>query len=228
MKNNDLLIKLNDVVVTLEANKLFDKENFTTENERMLNVVNAFIKSDNLKTEELKNPIVACVTGHRPQKLPERYDYNYDSVAYQELKTVLKQVIIENNITDAWTGMAHGVDLAFAAAVLELRDSKYPIKLHCAIPCKDHKSKMFGDALKLYEYILEKADEKLLVSDENYAPYLMQKRNEYMVDHSTKVLAVCNMNEITSERSGTRNCIEYAVKNNKDIIYIDPDTFDIK
>lgn len=41
----------------------------------------------------------------------------------------------------------------------------------------------------LHRY-LRKADTVKLVSDEEYKPWLMQKRNEYMVDLADKVIAV--------------------------------------
>lgn len=45
----------------------------------------------------------------------------------------------------------------------------------------------------------------------------MQKRNEYMVDHSDKVIAVWD-----GSKSGTKNCIDYAKKVGKDIIFVQP------
>lgn len=69
----------------------------------------------------------------------------------------------------------------------------------------------------MYQYILGMADTAKLVSDEEYKPYLMQKRNEYIVDHSDKVIAVWD-----GSKSGTKNCIDYAKKVGKDIIYIQP------
>ena len=69
----------------------------------------------------------------------------------------------------------------------------------------------------MYRHILGLADTIKLVSDEEYKPYLMQKRNEYMVDHSDKVIAVWD-----GSKSGTKNCIDYAKKVGKDIIFVQP------
>ena len=68
-----------------------------------------------------------------------------------------------------------------------------------------------------YRNIISLADTVKLVSDEEYKPYLMQKRNEYMVDHSDKVIAVWD-----GSKSGTKNCIDYAKKVGKDIIFVQP------
>ena len=74
-------------------------------------------------------------------------------------------------------------------AVLELKNEGYDIKLHCAIPCKNHSCKWIKESVDQYNYILSKADIVKLVSDEEYKPWLMQKRNEYMVDLADRVIA---------------------------------------
>lgn len=66
--------------------------------------------------------------------------------------------------------------------------------------------------------MLNKADRLTLVTNEEYAPYLMQKRNEYMVDLSDKVIAVWN-----GKSGGTANCVKYAKTVDKPIMLILPD-----
>ena len=56
-----------------------------------------------------------------------------------------------------------------------------------------------------------------MVSEEEYKPWLMQKRNEYMVDLADKVIAVWD-----SSKGGTANCVKYAEKVGKEIIRIEP------
>ena len=68
-----------------------------------------------------------AVTGHRPNKL---YGYNLNNKKNIELKEKFKKILIENNCTEAITGMALGVDTIFALAVLELKSEGYNIKLH--------------------------------------------------------------------------------------------------
>lgn len=155
-----------------------------------------------------------CVTGHRPNKM---YGYNLQDVRWIRLKELFKRLLVENNCTEAITGMALGVDTIFALAVLELKDSGYDIKLHCAIPCKNHSSKWINESVELYNKILARADVVKIVSDEDYKPWLMQKRNEYMVDLSDKVIAVWD-----GTSGGTGNCVKYAEKINKEIIKINP------
>ena len=52
---------------------------------------------------------------------------------------------------------------------------------------------------------------------EEYNPWLMQKRNEYMVDLADRVIAVWNCS-----KGGTANCVKYAEKVGKEIIKIEP------
>lgn len=59
-----------------------------------------------------------AVTGHRPNKL---YGYNLNNKKNIELKEKFKEILIENNCTEAITGMALGVDTIFALSVLELK-----------------------------------------------------------------------------------------------------------
>ena len=155
-----------------------------------------------------------CVTGHRPNKL---YGYDLSDLRWQRLKEKFKQILKENNCDEAITGMALGVDTVFALAVLELKEEGYNIKLHCAIPCKNHSCKWMKESIDQYNDILSKADVVKLVSDEEYKPWLMQKRNEYMVDLADKIIAVWD-----GSKSGTANCVEYAKSKGKQIIQINP------
>lgn len=54
-----------------------------------------------------------------------------------------------------------------------------------------------------------------MVSDEECKPWLMQKRNEYVVDLADKVIVVWN-----EKPSGTVNCVNYAEKDSKEVIRI--------
>lgn len=155
-----------------------------------------------------------CVTGHRPDKL---FGYSMLDERYIELKKKFKEILIENHCTEAITGMALGADMFFALAVLELKRKNMDIKLHCAVPCKNYNSKWTDAFKRMYDAILEQADQVTVVTNKEYAPYLMQKRNEYMVDHADKVIAVWD-----GSKGGTYNCVKYAEKQDKEIIRIDP------
>ncbi len=157
-----------------------------------------------------------AVTGHRPNKL---WGYDLNNEHYQRMKDLFKRELINRSATDVYTGMALGVDTVFALAVLELKAQDHVINLHCAIPCQNHSGKWFAESKKQYNAILAKADEVVIVTDQPYSPYLMQVRNQYMVDRSDEILAVWN-----GTAGGTANCVHYAQRIGKPATIIDPQT----
>lgn len=155
-----------------------------------------------------------AVTGHRPNKL---FGYDMDDPRYVAIKNIIKGFLIGVECTDAYTGMALGIDQLFAIAVLQLKNEGWPIRLHCAIPCAGHPNKWNKESQELYFKILDKADEVVMVSKEPYSPWLMQKRNEYMVDNADMVLAFFD-----GTPGGTKNCVDYANRVGKEIVAFDP------
>lgn len=158
--------------------------------------------------------MVIAVTGHRPNKL---FGYSLNDNRYVAIKNFIKGYLIAKGCTDAYTGMALGIDQLFAIAALQLKAAGYDIKLHCAIPCQGHSSKWNEASRELYDKILAKADEVVMVSDEPYQPWLMQKRNEYMVDRANEILAFWD-----GSAGGTKNCVDYANKIGRPVTVVDP------
>lgn len=161
-----------------------------------------------------------CVTGHRPPKL---YGYDIHNEKWNRLKELFKQILIDKECDEAISGMALGTDQVFALSVIELKEAGYNIKLHCAIPCINYTFKWIKESVKLYDEIIAKSDKYKIVTDSFYKPWVMQKRNEYMVDNSDIVIAVWD-----GSPSGTLNCIKYAEKQGKEIIRINPTTISIE
>ena len=186
-----------------------------------------------------------CVTGPRPSKLDWGYDYH--SAKWLRLKELFKEHIIENNVTDVYTGMALGVDTVMAITVLELKDAGYDIKLHCVIPCATQCLVWPLHSIELYLDILEKADSITGITEEGsvslrlircdtvfkfevengsndtyttkYSKELMQKRNKYMVDKSNAVVSVWN-----GSPGGTGNCVKYAMSLGRSVFNFRPIT----
>lgn len=101
---------------------------------------------------------------------------------------------------------------------MELRQAGHNIKLHCAVPCIDQDATWINQKDKdLFRKILSVAD---IVHEAPvpYSPFAMEQRNMYIVDHSDGLIAVWN----GDMSGGTHNCIEYAKKKQKNIIYITP------
>lgn len=157
---------------------------------------------------------VCCITGHRPKNLP--WGYGKDCAEYDEYYESLYYIVstlIEEGYTAFISGMALGVDLDFAELIIHLREEyELPITLECALPCENQTFRWSEGMKALYNSILEKANKVTLVS-KGYNPGVMQKRNEYMVDHSDCVIAVWN----GIESGGTWNTVSYARTKNKRI-----------
>ena len=123
----------------------------------------------------------------------------------------------EQGVTDFLSGMAQGVDLWSSQIVLDLQKKNPALKLHCVLPCKGQDSKWTASAQERYRSILAQANEVVYVGQE-YNRDCMLKRNRYLVDHSSILLAVYN----GTWRSGTGATVRYAQKLNREIIIIDP------
>lgn len=163
------------------------------------------------------NTYTVAITGHRPSKLG--WGYNYNHPKWIALKDWFKDYFVRHNVTDVWTGMALGVDTVAALAVLELKDEGYNIRLHCAIPCIGHSSAWKDEAtVNLYNSILRRADEVVIVTKAPYKSWMMQVRNKYMVNRCDEVLAVWDGTE-----GGTGNCIEYAREVCRPIVVLRPE-----
>lgn len=70
-------------------------------------------------------------------------------------------------------------------------------------------------------YLLYKKDvqpNESHIYSQPYKPWLMQKRNEYMVDRCDKITALWD-----GSSGGTGNCVKYAIKQNKNILTIVPE-----
>lgn len=141
-----------------------------------------------------------CFTGHRPEKLTR---------LEQSIKLDLKKEI-QLAITDGYnvfiSGMARGTDLWAAEIVLELRKANKDLKLICAVPYEGFAQQWSEDWQTLYLHVLTEAD-LVRVIGQRYHPSVFQIRNEWIVNHSSRVIAVYN-----GESGGTRNTIYFTSK----------------
>lgn len=156
-----------------------------------------------------------CFTGHRPQKLP--WKYNENDIRCIEFKEKLSAVITavhESGITHFICGMALGCDMYCAEAVIELKKQHSDITLEAAVPYDGQESKWSESNRQRYRSILMHCDKTTLIQD-SYTPGCMMRRNRYMVD-SSNVLIAC----YDGKSGGTWNTIEYAMKLDKEVIQL--------
>ena len=139
-----------------------------------------------------------CFTGHRPDKLTRS----------EEQITKDLTAAIDNAISDGYrtfiSGMAMGVDIWAVRFVLEKKTVLPGLHLICALPFPGFGDRWSSQWSDVYNEIIRQADLVKSISQSfSYASY--QKRNEWMVNHSGRVIAVYN-----GSAGGTRNTVEYA------------------
>ena len=157
--------------------------------------------------QELRNHR-CCFTGHRPEKL-KRIE--------EEVKKGLESVIlkaVQDGYTTFITGMASGVDLWAGQIVLRLRQENPELRLIAALPYPDCDSRWSASWRKQYAEVLEAANLVKSISPQ-YSMASFQKRDQWMVDRVTRVVAVYD-----GVPGGTKNTIEYAMKCGVEVEYV--------
>lgn len=148
-----------------------------------------------------------CFTGHRPEKLTR---------TEEEVKRSLEAAIlkaIKDGYTTFITGMARGVDIWAGQIVLRLRQDNPDLKLIAALPYPGCDSRWSASWRKQYAEVLKAADLVKAISPA-YSIASFQKRDEWMVDQSSRVIAVYD-----GVSGGTKNTIDYAKKCGVEVEY---------
>ena len=156
-----------------------------------------------------------CFTGHRPAKLPWRY--HEDDPRCLHLKTRIADAVelaYEQGYRHFLCGMAQGCDLYFCEAVLKLRETHPNITIEAAIPCPSQADAWPEEQRVRYAGLVASCDFETLVSA-SYTPSCMQRRDRYMVDHASLLIAAFD-----GSSGGTRYTIEYALRRGLGIVDI--------
>ena len=110
--------------------------------------------------------------------------------------------------------MALGCDIYCAEAVIKLKEMHGDITLEAAIPYSGQADNWGEYNRRRYERILSLCD-KTTVIQESYSPSCMMRRNRYMVDRSS-VLVAC----YDGKPGGTWNTIRYAMDKDVEVIQL--------
>lgn len=86
------------------------------------------------------------------------------------------------------SGMAAGFDLAAAEAVADFRTLRPDVELVCVVPFPDHPERLSPADRARYDRLIASADEVVTVG-ERYTPDCYARRNDYLVDHASYVVA---------------------------------------
>ena len=158
-----------------------------------------------------------CFTGHRPPKLPWRYNES-DTRCLALKRRILDAVeaAYEEGYRHFLCGMAMGCDLYFCECVLALRERCPDVTVEAAIPCPSQADRWPAAQRQRYERLVAACDFETLVSRQ-YTSTCMQRRDRYMVDHASLLIAVHD-----GLPGGTRRTISYALQQELEIIDIPP------
>lgn len=154
---------------------------------------------------------VMAITGHRPQSLDN--DYTYGSELWRGLRAAYEELFIGFKVDRLLTGCALGVDTV-AAEVAAANGIPYT----ACIPFDGQQNKWPRAAKQRYERLLSRADDMIIVSPGGYAAWKLHKRNEFMVDNSSILLATWN----GKPKGGTYACVQYGMKKHGSILRLDP------
>lgn len=142
-------------------------------------------------------------TGHRI--IEKDFDVN-------KVEKVVKD-LIKNGYDTFLVGMAIGFDTECFKIIYKLK-KEYSIKIIACIPCVNQSARFNSKQKQEYGSLLEKADDKIIFSEE-YDATCMKKRNRFLVDYSSIMVAYLRHN-----RSGTSSTVNYAIKKGIKIIFI--------
>lgn len=149
-----------------------------------------------------------CFTGHRPEKLRRSEKEVQADLEYEIRKAVC------DGLNVFISGMARGTDIAAAEIVLQLREEGYPVRLICASPYPGFENNWSRTWQNRYGDVIAKADLVRYIRPQ-YSKGCFQIRNEWLVNHSVRVIAVFN-----GQPSGTKNTIDYAIRQGVPVVQI--------
>lgn len=150
--------------------------------------------------------ISCCFTGHRPGKLP--WGYREEDPRCVSLKRRIADAVesaYQEGFRHFLCGMAQGCDLYFCESVLRLREVHPEVTLEAAIPCPTQADGWPRDQRERYARLVAACDYETVVSA-RYTPGCMHRRDRYMVDHASLVIAAFD-----GTPGGTRYTVEYAM-----------------
>ena len=160
-----------------------------------------------------------CFTGHRPDKLPWRW--REEDPRCRDLKDRITGAVeeaYERGYRHFLCGMAQGCDLYFCEAVLSLRNRRQGVTMEAAIPCQTQADRWSERERERYLTLVGRCDYETLVQRQ-YTAGCMQRRNRYMVDRSSLLIAAYD----GAAHGGTLYTMTYALRPQLELVILDID-----
>ena len=148
-----------------------------------------------------------CFTGHRPEKLPWGEDETDPRCL--ELKARLDRAVEEAydaGMRHFLCGMARGADFYFCEAVLKLREARPGVTLEAVIPWEEQAARWGERDRDRYFDLVRRCDRETMIQ-RHYDRGCALRRNRYMVDHASRVIAVYD-----GMMGGTMYTLTYAMR----------------
>lgn len=159
--------------------------------------------------------LTCCFTGHRAAKLP--WCFNESDPRCVMLKEKIfdaAEALYYSGVRYFICGMANGCDLYFCEAVIALRAEHPEIRIEAAVPYEGQAERWPPEQKQRYFRLLSDCDYQTLVG-RTYTPDCMIRRNHYMVDSSSVVIAAYD-----GKPGGTMSTLLYAMRRSLEIIEI--------
>lgn len=170
------------------------------------------------------NPLkTVCISGHREKSIiPYMNDISYRTLTLNTVRLMLYRYIDmaeEYGFEYFISGLATGTDLWASDYIIRKKTDGSNIKFIGAVPFLRHAEFFPESSLSTLSYIEKNSDYLVTTCEDENAHYykgspLYRKRNYYMVDKSSAVIAFLNDDKHVS---GTAQTVNYAYKNGKKI-----------
>lgn len=164
--------------------------------------------------------ITCCFSGHRPSRLP--WGTQEDDPRCLALRARLEKAVAEAyaaGYRHFLCGMAQGADLYFCEEVLRLRELHPEVTVEAAVPFAGQADHWPESDRQRRQALLDRCNYETVIQH-TYTAGCMHRRNRYMVDRSSRLIAVYD----GVPRGGTMNTLSYAMRKGVDTVILDVET----
>ncbi len=168
------------------------------------------------EVRKMNHQLSCSFTGHRPEKLP--WGSNESDARCLQFKAELwsaLQAAFAQGYRHFICGMARGADLQFCEAALLLRELHPDVRVEAAIPFAGQADRWIPQERLRYHALLARCDFETVIQH-TYTAGCLQRRNRYLVDHSSRLIAA-----YSGQGGGTLYTIHYAIRKQCDVIILD-------